>query len=145
MTDQSKSMIVFSADWKGQNSFRMMPISKDCPFVECIYDSQEKILAVIGVNNIPKLQMLPKLSSKGETTQFRTKNEKGEAVAAMSQERASVESYQEYYLKDKTDIEAFIKMVAINPNHHMVAIIKPPVVGSPMEVKKKKNTKKPSK
>jgi len=42
------NMMLFTSSWKNNKTFKMIPATEDCPFVECIFDSQLKVLAVIG-------------------------------------------------------------------------------------------------
>lgn len=130
-----QSMMVFKADWKGQATFRMLPVVKDCPFTEVLYDPEQNVLAIISTNHIPKYQMLPKLNGRGELTTYKTKNEKGDNVVGQAQERSIVESYYEYYIEDKKDIAYFLDVFAINPEHPVLAMAKTPVVGKPASKK----------
>lgn len=107
-----KSMMIIKSDWNGQPTVRMIPINTGCPYVECIFDPQSKILAVIG--NIKKnvFHMMPKLDDNGDivTRKIRTEGSKSH-----KEERKTVETFQEYYLSDINDITTFVDIFAVNP------------------------------
>ena len=41
--------MLIKSDWNQRPTFKMVPVSVDCPYVECIYDPESKVLALIGV------------------------------------------------------------------------------------------------
>jgi hypothetical protein len=107
------SMMVIKSDWNQQPTFKMIPVSKDCPYVECIYDPQSKVLALIGYTRKNVFHMMPKLDDNGDVV---TRKVRGEGTKAHKEERRTVETFQEYYLIDVDDIKAFVKMFATNPD-----------------------------
>ena len=115
-------MFVYSTDWYGRKSFRMMPMSHECPFNEVIYDPNTRVLAVISKDKKDKPQMLPKLSEKGQVMQL-----KGFEGQQIIEERRIMETYYEYYIDNKSDIERFIQMFAMNSDHESLNIINEPI------------------
>lgn len=117
-----KNMFVYSTDWYGQKSFRMLPISESCPFNEVIFDPSTKVLAVISKDKKEKPQMLPKLNDKGQVIMLKTS-----ATDANQQryveERRIMDTYYEYYLDNKEDIKSFIEVFAVNNNHPALEIL----------------------
>jgi hypothetical protein len=114
-----KNMMVYSSDWYGKRTFRMMPVTEECPFNEAIYDTHNKVLAIIGKDQKEKPQMLPKLNDKGQVIPLR----KTGAEAAEPQyveERRMMDAYYEYYLDKEEDIKAFIEMFAVNAGHSAI-------------------------
>jgi len=105
------SMILINSSWQGGKTFKMIPSSADCPYVECIYDPNLKVLAIVG--NIKKdvFHMVAKLNDDGDEIMRKSPGRKG---VPYKQERKLLETYQEYYLEERTDIEYFIKAVAEN-------------------------------
>jgi hypothetical protein len=121
MTNEERryeSMLVYRSNWYGKDSFRMLPISEDCPFLEVIFDPSTKVLAVIGKSKKDKPQMAPKLNSKGQPITVKS----AEGTAGLAEERLVFESYYEYYIDDPDDIIAFVKMYAMNFDHPAVSI-----------------------
>ncbi len=103
--------MVIKSDWNQQPTFKMIPVSKECPYVECIYDPQSKVLALIGYTRKNVFHMMPKLDDNGDIVMRKVRTE---GAKANKEERRTVETFQEYYLSDIEDIKAFIKLFAIN-------------------------------
>lgn len=105
------NMMLFASSWKNTKTFKMIPATDDCPFVECIFDSQLKVLAVIGKNKKDQFHLIPKLDPNGDPEP--RKNPKS-ADKMVKEERRTLETYQEYYIEERSDIEAFVKHFAFN-------------------------------
>ncbi len=114
-------MFVYSTDWYGRKSFRMLPGVEDCPFNEVIYDPNTGVLAVISRDKKDKPQMLPKLTEKGQVIPL--KPVANDTQQRYVEERRILETYYEYYLDDKQDIQNFINMFALNADHPSIAVI----------------------
>ena len=108
-----KSMMVIKSDWNQQPTFKMIPLVKECPYVECIYDPQSKVLALIGLTRKNVFHMMPKLDDNGDVVPRKTRTE---GAKAHKEERRTIETFQEYYLMDADDIKAFVNLFAINPD-----------------------------
>ena len=106
-TTRLKSMILLTSFYgPEQKTFKMMPISNDCPFVECIFNNDHNVLAVIGKEKKATHQMVQKLNDNGEpdfTKQGQPKKQ-----------RVTIDLYQEYYLLEREEIHAFIDSIAAN-------------------------------
>lgn len=122
MQNETKCMFVYSTDWYGRNSFRMLPTTNECPFNEVIYDPNTRVLAVVSKDKKDKPQMLPKLTDKGQV--IPVKNGEGKQYI---EERRIMETYYEYYIDDKSDIERFIQTFAINSDHQALNVINEPI------------------
>jgi hypothetical protein len=101
----SESMMLVQATWQEQQTFRMIPISDECPYVECIFDPGTKVFVIISKIKKTTLHMLPKLDEYGQPV---TGNK------GMKQERHKIEVFQEFYVEDTTATEEVIKHFAIN-------------------------------
>jgi hypothetical protein len=99
------SMMLIKSEWNGKPSFRAIPVSGGCPYVECIFDPESKVFVIISKTKRNTLQMLPKLDEYG-TPVTGTKGNK--------QERHKLEVFQEYYISDAESIADLIKLVAVN-------------------------------
>lgn len=121
MQTETKNMFIYSTDWYGRRTFRMLPTTESCPFNEAIFDPNTGVLAIISRDQKEKPQMLPKLSDKGQLIPL-----KGSSDASQPrymEERRIMDTYYEYYIDSKEDIEQFIQMFALNPEHPAVSII----------------------
>jgi hypothetical protein len=109
-----KNMMIYSSDWYGKRTFRMMPVTEDCPFNEAIYDTHNKVLAIISKDQKEKPQMLPKLSDKGLAIPLKGSDPNNPQYV---EERRMMDAYYEYYLDKEADIKDFLTLFAINPDH----------------------------
>ena len=106
-----KNMMLTTSSWKGGKTFKMIPTTSDCPYVECIYDAGFKILAVVGKLSKEAFHMVEKLDDNGDPVP-RKNVVKGSDP--FRKERRSLETYQEYYLEEKEEIVEFVKTFASN-------------------------------
>ena len=107
-----KTMMLVESTWQDTKTFKMIPVSNDCPYVECIYDHSSKVLVLIGKTTKTSLHMLPKL------------DEYGKAVSGnrgAKQERRSIDTFQEYYIEEDKDVKEIVKMFAVNASKFDIA------------------------
>ena len=107
------NMMLYSAKWNDTDTFRMIPMTDDCPFNEAIYDPIEKVLAIISKDLKEKPMMMPKLSDKGLPVQVK----KVDGTLGLQEQRILMEAYYEYYITEKADVREFVEKFAINPSH----------------------------
>ena len=100
-----KSMILVQSTWQESQTFRMIPISESCPYVECIFDPGTKVFVVILKITKTALHMLPKLDEYG----LAVTGSKG-----TKQDRNKLEVFQEFYLEDQAGMIDIIELFAIN-------------------------------
>lgn len=93
--DNAKKMLIYSSEWNGRPSFRLIPVIDNCQFLEVVYNPEDCILAVISKTktNIP--------SVKTKTI-------------------GNDEVFYEYYIESKEDMIDFIKTVAVNYPHPII-------------------------
>ena len=97
--------------WGNNKTFRLLPVDVHCPYLECIYDPESKILVVISKNSKTNYHMLPQLDDNGDMVSAKRPRANGKTF---KEERRTVETYQEYYLIVEEDIYAFLKNVMVN-------------------------------
>jgi hypothetical protein len=105
------TMLLITSPWGGVKTFKLMPINKDCPFGEGIFDSEGKVLVMLSKEKKKSLQLLPKLDDNGDPVKSKTVRPNGKTV---KEGRATVETFTEHYIIEPQEIKAFIKMFAIN-------------------------------
>lgn len=98
-------MILVQSTWQEAQTFRMIPISESCPYVECIFDPGTKVFVVILKITKTALHMLPKLDEYG----LAVTGSKG-----TKQDRNKIDVFQEFYLEDQVGITDIIEHFAIN-------------------------------
>jgi hypothetical protein len=104
-------MLLISSSWKEGKTFKMIPLSKDCPYVECIYDPQLQVLAIIGTTTKDTFHMVPKIDVNGDYEKRKSPAANGNPY---KEERKLLETFQEYYLEERAEIEEFVKRWAAN-------------------------------
>jgi len=104
-------MILVQSSWQESQTFRLVPITNECPYVECILDPATKVFVVISKIVKTSLHMIPRLDDNGDAMSVKGQRPNGRTV---KEERKTVDTFQEYYVEDKTAMEEIIKLVAIN-------------------------------
>ena len=100
-----KTMMLVESTWQDTKTFKMIPVSSNCPYVECIFDPTSKVFVIISKVTKTSLHMLPKL------------DEYGKAVSGnrgAKQERRALDTFQEYYIEEKDSIVDVINLFAVN-------------------------------
>lgn len=105
------NMMLFTSFWDQHETFRLLPLTEDCPFTEVIYNRSVSILVVISKNKKNNFQYVAKLDPNGEP--IRTTKPKANGKAYQEQ-RVLVELLQEYYITEKAEQIEFIKSFAVN-------------------------------
>jgi len=106
------SMILIHSNFGSAKSFRLIPASKDCPYVEVLFDPERNIL--VPVLNVIKdsYHMLPKLDDNGDPQELKiSKRANGKNF---KEERRLVQTFSEFYIYEKESIEYFINTFAVN-------------------------------
>jgi hypothetical protein len=105
-------MRLITSSWGPAKTFKMIPVTKDCPYNEVIFDVQQKVLAIISKESKESLHMLPKLNEVGDVSRLKIgKKENGKDYA---EERKALVTFYEYYIENKAEIVDFIKDLAKN-------------------------------
>jgi len=90
----------------------------DSPYTEAMFDPASGILAVISKVMKQSYHMVPKLDDDGQP--IRLKKPNPQTGKTHKEERRLVDTFSEFYLSDRADIETFIHMFAINAEHFKV-------------------------
>ena len=105
------NMMLITSTWKNGKTFKMIPTHAECPYVECIFDADMKVLAIIGAVQKDIFHMMPKLDANGDIEMRKAPGREGKPY---KEERRTIETFQEYYIEDLNEIRAFVKMFAFN-------------------------------
>lgn len=116
MTNQiGKNMLLVNSTFRNAKSFTLIPVSNDSPYTEAMFDPASGILAVISKVMKQSYHMVPKLNDDGEPIRLKTPNpQTGKTV---KEERRLVDTFSEFYLTDRVDIDTFIHMFAVNADN----------------------------
>jgi len=107
----NQSMYAIYSVWGNNQTFRLFPVDVNCPYLECIYDPETKILVVISKNNKQSYHMLPQLDDHGDAVPAKKQRANGKNI---KEERRLVDTYQEYYVIVNEQIYDFLSKVAVN-------------------------------
>lgn len=114
------TMLAIKSTWNGKQTAKLIPVSNDCPYVECIMDPESKIMVVISKVSKQTLHMLPRLDDNGDPKMLKvTKRPSGKTVM---EERKTIETFQEYYIDDKTAIMNLIDLHSVNPEEIKIIV-----------------------
>jgi len=113
MSKVGKNMILVNApDFQSmEKSFKLVPITLDCPYVECLFSAKDKVLAVISKVMKQSYHMVPKLDDNGDPIKSKTKRPNNKEY---KEERRLVDTFSEFYLLTPEEINGFIESFAVN-------------------------------
>jgi hypothetical protein len=106
-----KTMMLITSTWGENKTFRLIPIENNCPFVEAIYDPEGGVLVLISNVKKQSLHMLAKLDEQGDPVKLKKPRAN---FKPYPEERKTIETFQEYYVAEKSEIKEIINMFAIN-------------------------------
>jgi len=105
------NMLLFTTFFGQNKTFKLMPVTDDCPYMEVIYDPSVQMLVALSKDKKQNYEMLPKLDEDGNYIQAKKPKTNGKP---MKEERRLLEVPTEYYLIERAEQEAFIERFAIN-------------------------------
>ena len=104
--------MLVSGNWGPYDTFKLIPVSTECPYIEAIFDPSSKILAIISKNLKEAYHMVPKLDDNGDEVQMKMgKRANGKGV---KEQRVLMDTYQEYYINNLEEVTSIIKSFAVN-------------------------------
>ena len=107
-----KNMMLVTSAFRGAKSFNLIPVSKEAPYIEAMFDPSSGILACIGTNSKQSFHMVPRLNDEGQPMRLKIPNK--QTGKTVKEQRISQETYSEYYISEKSDIESFINIRVVN-------------------------------
>ena len=111
-TKIGQNMLLITSSFRGVKSFNLVAVTEDCPYVEAMYDPASGILAVISKTRKQTFTMLPRLDEAGNPQKLKVpNNETGQTV---KQHRVSLDTFSEFYITEKEEIENFIELFSVN-------------------------------
>ena len=112
MAQIGQNMMLVNSTFRNAKSFTLIPVSMDSPYTEAMFDPASGILAVISKVMKQSYHMVPKLNDDGEPIRLKSPNQ--QTGKTVKEERRLVDTFSEFYLTDKADIDTFIHMFAVN-------------------------------
>ncbi len=112
MAQIGQNMLLVHSSFRNAKSFTLIPVSLDSPYVEAMYDPSSGILAVISKVMKKSFHMMPRLDDNGQPMRLKVPNK--QTGKTVKEQRAQVETFSEFYIAEKDDIDLFINMFAVN-------------------------------
>ena len=108
-----KNMIIINApDFQSMaKAFKMIPVTNDCPYIECMYSEKDNVMAIITKTMKQSYHMVPKLDDNGDPIRTKNKRTNGKDY---KEERRLVDTFSEFYLLTPEEINGFIESFAVN-------------------------------
>ena len=103
--------MLIQSTWNEKQTFRMIPISESCPYVECIMDPETKVFVIISKITRTTLQMLPRIDDNGDAMAVKGSRPN---MRTIREERHKLEVFQEFYVEDKIAVKDLVHLFAIN-------------------------------
>ena len=128
MTDLKPTMRAITATWNEKPTFKLMPFTQDCLFVEGLYDPETNTLVLFSKEKKDTLHMIPRLNDDGEVIQTTKRKAK-----AYKEQRITLASFMEYYITEKKEICEVVDSLIVNPEFEYKKFI----TEKPKEEKKK--------
>ena len=112
MANLGNNMMLVNSVFRGVRSFSLVPVSLESPYIEAMFDPSSSILAVIGKEKKESFHMMPRLDENGQPQKLKVPN--NTTGKTVREQRVTLNTFQEYYINDKADIETFVELFAIN-------------------------------
>jgi hypothetical protein len=106
-----KNMKIVTTYWGNDKSFKLMPVTLDCPYMEVIYDPTTDMLVVITRNMKENLQLVPKLDDDGNQIRALKPKQNGRP---WKEKHVQMTVPQEFYLIEREEQIELIKELAVN-------------------------------
>lgn len=108
------SMMLITSEWGNSKTFRLFPLSNDCPFAEGIYDPEQKALVMISSKDRKEtFHMLAKLDDQGDPQKLKRPRINGRIYP---EERRLLETMYEHFITEKEEIQSIVEWFAVNKN-----------------------------
>tara|TARA_R100001015_G_C4611092_1_gene166493 strand:+ start:172 stop:624 length:453 start_codon:yes stop_codon:yes gene_type:complete len=112
--ENPKTMMLIKAAFGNMKSFKLIPISEDCPFVECLFSPGEKIMVIISKFMKQSYHMVAKLDDNGDEIPVKGKpRPNGKTIR---EERRAMDTCSEHYIVTEEEIREMIQMFTVNPD-----------------------------
>ena len=104
--------MLVTGSWGNNKTFKLIPVTPECPYNEAIFDRDSKVLALIGKEKKQSMHMLAKLDDNGDVKRMKIgRRDNGKDYA---EERKTLETYYEYYIENPQEIKDVVNMFAVN-------------------------------
>ena len=105
-------MLLVSGTWQNAETFKMIPLSVDCPFNEAIFVPGVNTLALVGKSVKDEFKRVPRLDDNGDPQTLRIASRANGST--IKEQRVILPAYYEYYIIKKEEIVDFVNSTAVN-------------------------------
>lgn len=109
-----QNMLLITTFWQDYETFKLMPISSNCPFIEVIYERHTEMLIVLNKHFKDNFHMVPKLNDNGDAEPLKPGAQPRRNGKPFKEKREKLQTYQDYFMINKEEQKEFIKMMAVN-------------------------------
>ena len=124
-----KSMLLVrgTVNWTGTKkaTFKMIPLTSDCPYIEAVFDPEQLALGLVGKNKKSNYEMVPTLDKNGDFIPKKRKVKEGEFP--FMQEKRQVETWNKHEILTKSEILKFVEMFAVNAHEFDIEFFFEPI------------------
>ena len=116
MTDL-KTMLLITAPWSREtNTFRMIPATPDCPYLDVVYNRDKKALEITSTYKRNEYAMFAKVDDNGDAEKRKAAkiDEETGTQITVKQERRMAEILQKYFILEQSEIISFVQTFAVN-------------------------------
>ena len=111
MTTYGKNMKLYTSSWQDAVTFKMLPVTSDCPYAEVIYNPAAAVLVVLSKHKSNQFQFINKVDDEGYAIK---KKHIADPKDPYKQQRVQIELMQEHFIFEYEEQLEFIKDFAVN-------------------------------
>lgn len=112
--ENPKSMMLIKSAFGQRKSFKLIPITNDCPFVECLFSPEQRMMVIISKFMKQSYHMVPKLDDNGDEVLVKGKPRMNGKKT--KEERRAMDTCAEHYVVTEEEIREMINMFCVNPD-----------------------------
>lgn len=109
-----KSMIKITSGYGNEPTFKLIPMHKDCPFLEAFFNPQIKLLNVVSLVQYEGFQMVYKLDDNGNKILLPVNKQQKNQPLEFKKERKTITHFYEYIIAERNEIETFVELMTEN-------------------------------
>ncbi len=106
-----QNMLLVTSYWGNADTFKLIPVTLDCPYSEVIYDPSTTLLVVISKVAKENFNTVPRLDTDGNPIKAKKPKTNG---TAHQEQRIILNTLTEYYIPEKEEQDSFIEQFAVN-------------------------------
>lgn len=98
----------YSSTWMNKPTFKLYPITDQCPYLEAIFLPEEKLLVIVSKQKHTKLEYLQKLDDDGNPILAKHQPKDRSLGPYYKRKQVTIDDNYSYTLNDINDIKNFL-------------------------------------